>query len=788
MTAHPESPADTRLAAIDPHIAHWEKIGDCIAQFIDVTLNYRQTGHPGGSRSKIQMMVALTLSGAMRWDIRNPEKRFGDKFILVAGHTIPLIYTMLAAYNTALKARYERTGNPKYAVPEAETRQLVWRDLLGFRRRGGLAGHAEMEGKTLFLKFNTGPSGHGSPPAAGEAIALKRAGADGVKVFAVEGEGGLTAGASHETKNSAFGLGLDNLYYLIDWNDYGIDEFQASDVVNGTPVDWFEPYGFRVHGTENGNDMRSAAQAIMAAVEEPNPDQRPSMVWFKTTKGHGYGVTGYKSHGVPHKLHDPIYWQGRREFAEKYGAHWVGEDDAAPTPAAGPAYQSQFEANLAAIADVITSDEALVDYLSDRLVELGESVPQEIPSFRLDTSKNPWNDPRLWDFKNYPEDMFVKPGTSAPNRAGLAKWGAWVNSFGRKEYGRPLFIGMSADLAESTNISGFANGFGGEKGWGRYDRNKNLEGSLLPQEITEFTNSGMSAGIACVNLSETPYEEFDGFFAAHSTYASFSYLKYGAMRLFSQIAQDSDFKVGKVLWVAGHSGPETAEDSRTHFGIFATGVTQLFPEGHTINLIPWEHNEVPVLIAAAMATDAHVVALHLTRPPIVIPDRAALGMGSHFDAAKGAYLLRDYKAGQPKMGTILVQGTMSTYNTVRILPKLDKLGLNVKLVAAVSPELFLRQPKSYQDSILTPGDRVDMTYITNGSRRLMRDWVTHRIADEYAMSSDWDDRWRTGGTLDEVIDEAHLSQEWLLAGIQKFTSDRPQRLERIRQQLAAAQE
>ncbi len=35
-----------------------------------------------------------------------------------AGHTIPLIYTMLAAYNTALKARYDRTGDPKYAVPE----------------------------------------------------------------------------------------------------------------------------------------------------------------------------------------------------------------------------------------------------------------------------------------------------------------------------------------------------------------------------------------------------------------------------------------------------------------------------------------------------------------------------------------------------------------------------------------------------------------------------------------------------------------------------------------------
>jgi len=296
----------------------------------------------------------------------------------------------------------------------------------------------------------------------------------------------------------------------------------------------------------------------------------------------------------------------------------------------------------------------------------------------------------------------------------------------------------------------------------------------------------MSAGIACVNLSKKPYGVFDGFYAAHSTYASFSYLKYGAMRLFSQIAQDSDIKVGKVLWVAGHSGPETAEDSRTHFGIFATGVTQLFPEGRTINLIPWEHNEVPVLIAAAMATDAHVVALHLTRPPIQIPDRDALGMGSHFEAAKGAYLLRDYRPSQPKMGTILVQGTMSTYNTVRLLPKLDELGLNVKLVACVSPELFKRQPQSYQESMISPADRLDLTYITNGSRRLMRDWITHRMADEYAMSSDFDNRWRTGGTVDEVMDEAHLSPDWILKEIERFTSEREQRLARIKADLAAA--
>src|SRR5206468_9449694 len=122
------------------------------------------------------------------------------------------------------------------------------------------------------LKFNTGPSGHGSPPSAGEAVALKRAGATGVKVFAVEGEGGLTTGASHETMNSAYGLGLDNLYYLLDWNDYGIDEFAVSEVIHGNPRLWFEPHGWRVFGTEQGSEFGPVTRALLETHLTPNEE------------------------------------------------------------------------------------------------------------------------------------------------------------------------------------------------------------------------------------------------------------------------------------------------------------------------------------------------------------------------------------------------------------------------------------------------------------------------------------------------------------------------------------
>lgn len=762
---------------------HWEVIKDCIDQYIDMMLNYRQSGHPGGSRSKVHGLVTLTLSGAMRWDVRRPELPFGDRFVLVAGHCAPLVYATLPVYNEALRYLLEQTGDEKYAVPNAAERQLVWEDLLTFRRKGGLAGHAEMEGKTLFYKSNTGPTGHGAPPAAGIAMALKRAGLEDVQVFAYEGEGGLTAGGHHEVKNSAWGLGLTNLNYLVDWNDFGIDSFAASSVVPGTPNDWFAPYGFRVHGAENGSDWADVTRAMLGMTRGEDKDGRPGVTWMRTRKGRDYGKFDYASHGAPHKTNSPEYWATKKPFMEKYDVEFEGYGEAAPDDP--KALHEQVKNNMAKVAQVLRSKDGTVQYLANRLVELGESVPTRPAQFALGAKGNPTADASLFDFENYPASLWKKPGEKAPNRAALGDFGSWLNSTCKEKYGQPLVLAMSADLAGSTNIAGFADDYEGKSNYGRYERNENPEGALLPQEITEFANSGISCGIASVNMSDDPEREFLGFYAACSTYGSFSYLKYGPMRLFSQLAQDTELKTGKVIWVAGHSGPETADDSRTHFGVFGPGVTQLFPDGHVCDIHPWEYNEVPVMLAAALRGPWPIVALHLTRPPVTIPDREALGMGHHFEAAKGAYVIRDYEEGKPKGGCLLVQGTTSTANVIELLPTLASKGLNVKIVAVPSPQLFAAQPQEYRDRVLTTADRWDSTYVTNRSRRLMRDWTFNPLADEYAMSSDFDDRWRTGGNLTEVIEEAQLDPKSLLAGIERFVGDRAKRLERLRTGVAA---
>jgi len=104
----------------------------------------------------------------------------------------------------------------------------------------------------------------------------------------------------------------------------------------------------------------------------------------------------------------------------------------------------------------------------------------------------------------------------------------------------------------------------------------------------------------------------------------------------------------------------------------------------------------------------------------------------------------------------------------------------VRIVAAISPQLFARQDKAYRDSILPEAAQLDCMAVSNRSRRLLYDWMKNPIAYEYSLTSDWDDRWRTGGSVDEVMAEAHLSPDDILQGIERFVKDRDKRLARTK--------
>ena len=85
------------------------------------------------------------------------------------------------------------------------------------------------------------------------------------------------------------------------------------------------------------------------------------------------------------------------------------------------------------------------------------------------------------------------------------------------------------------------------------------------------------------------------------------------------------------------------------------------------------------------------------------------------------------------------------------------------------------QDQGYRDRILPMSDWMDSTVICDMSRSSMYDWISSAMAKEYAMASDFDNQWRTGGRLDEITEESHLSTTWLLEGIERFVNDRDER-------------
>jgi transketolase len=256
-------------------------------------------------------------------------------------------------------------------------------------------------------------------------------------------------------------------------------------------------------------------------------------------------------------------------------------------------------------------------------------------------------------------------------------------------------------------------------------------------------------------------------------------------RVWSQQNQDSPFRTGVLHILAGHSGPETAADARTHFGIFSPQVWKLFPRGETIHLSFWDYNDVaPGYFAAAeiAARDPKIgiISIDVARPDFAVADRNTFSDSDLLAAAKGLYVIRDFTPGQPKHGYVVTQGSSSTVNLASVLPRLEKAGINVKVIAAISEELFDHQPEEYRQSVLPPQALYDLMIVSTGTRRMWPIRDVGPLTDAYSLTSDWNNRWLTGGLEPDVISEAHLDAESVFTAIQRFANEREKRLGRQR--------
>ena len=280
--------------------------------------------------------------------------------------------------------------------------------------------------------------------------------------------------------------------------------------------------------------------------------------------------------------------------------------------------------------------------------------------------------------------LFRKAGEVAGTRRAISEIVKWLNYVTGNR-----MLTIAADLSESINL---------EHGsiWGHYDPETNPLGTRIKAAIQEAGNASTAIGLVSQSASLDP-EKFAGVWAISGTYGAFTPLMYTPARVWSQQSQDSKFRMGVLHILVGHSGPETAADGRTHFGIFAPQVWKLFPRGQVIHLNFWDYNDVaPAYFAAAeiAAREAKVgiITLEVARPDFPVADRATFADTDLQAAAKGFYVIRDFAPGQPRHGYVVTQGSSSTVNLVSVLPTLEAAGVNVKVIAAISEELFDRQP------------------------------------------------------------------------------------------------
>ncbi len=827
------SPSQQQTLAYDPLL---DDVGYMTCMTLVLLGNYAQTGHLGGPLAYTPYNVAAHLSGpengGLRYDYRRPKHPYSDKFMMAAGHSVPTCYALWMIMGQALYRKYQQTGDPRYRVDPKVAMLPV--DALGFRRSAGalktllhetdledhplfaqakgrgiraLAGHAESTDVTNDV--NGGPSGIGIATAAGKAAFWDVAGAppDSPKVIALEGEFALTEGHAQELKTQALALQVGKrLRVMVSDNNAGIDDCLVGGKIGGVIAEQFcdvydlvnqwTLYGWNVFTLSNGNDYGDVTAALKAMDEVDPHDRRPIVAIGKTIKGYwpaaadgkipGYGgdqLVSYPSHPYALKMNSEYFVALAQTFEKHYGLEFEGIRN-------GPVSNNrerliQFKTNIDVVMSLLDRN-GLGDRLADRLVEIGDNVRDDV-KLRISATSDPFLDDRL-RVAALPEDqqkvsirnaisgaekqvsiaLFKKPGEVAGARRAISEIIKWMNYITE---GR--FFTVAADLSESINV---------EHGslWGHYSPTENPLGTRLKAPIEEAGNVSTAIGLVSQSASVDP-DKFAGVWALSGTYGAFTPLMYTPARVWSQQNQDSKFRVGVLHILAAHSGPETAADARTHFGIFAPQVWKLFPRGQVINLSFWDYNDVaPGYFAAAeiAARDPRVgiITLEVARPDFAAADRSHFADPDLRAAAKGLYVIRDFAPDKPRHGYVIAQGSSSTVNLVKVLPKLEAAGVNVKVIAAISEELFDRQPQAYRDSVLPPEARYDLMVVSTGTRRMWPLRNLGPLTDEYSLTSDFDNCWRSGGLEAEVIAEAHLDPDSIFAGVERFANERERRI------------
>jgi transketolase len=229
----------------------------CRREIVKMT-HRASAGHPGGSLSAIDILVALykTRLNVNPMMPKDPER---DRFIMSKGHASPAIYAILNEMGFLSKD-----------------------DLTTYRVMGGVCqGHVDMKW-TPGVDFSAGSLGMGLSFGLGVALAARMDGSDRA-AFVMLGDGELQEGQIWEAAMAAVHHEVGNLKVIVDRNRIQNDDFMDVQLRLFDIAAKWEGFGWAVKEC-NGHDMSEVVSSIQWL---DSVTDRPAVIVAHTIKGKG---------------------------------------------------------------------------------------------------------------------------------------------------------------------------------------------------------------------------------------------------------------------------------------------------------------------------------------------------------------------------------------------------------------------------------------------------------------------------------------------------------------------
>lgn len=611
-----------------------------------------QSGHPGGSSSKTEMVMALVLSGALRFDAGQPKHPGRDRVVWSAGHCSPLFHAVGALIYGALRdSGAEVSGECRVAYPE---------DLLRFRRWGGPSGHVESH--SPLADTSTGSSGHGFSAGLGFALLHRSCGLD-TRAWVIAGDAETEEGMSYEARNIAAALGARNLVVALDYNQFGIDGPITEALPSPYLNHWFA-HGWNIIEVD-GHNIRELVYAYRLAAQGFGPE-RPTAVVCHTIKGLHYGrLEGTAdSHGTPLKH-------------EEYVEVMRGLGFASGIPPLDPADRT---------------------YLVRRLGEIGRQIPAE--SELVARMEKALGGRRLADYRSFerpaelPAELVFPEGESVPTRKATEAWFAWA-----MQHSAFFYVG-AGDLMKSI-LTGKA-----EQVYGVMSRDNPL-GRGFRFGIAEQNMAMMSTAMAQDTLP-------GGFrpMSAFATYGVFTCMMANSVRMTLINTDVNPAARAFFIMLAAHDGPETGEDGPTHHGLFWMSLFTAYPGIKVYK--PLDANEAVEMLFHA-AKRGEPVVFSAVRPGTPVLKRGN-GVPPAREACNGAYVFKPFRDNDKPKKVLVVSGGQVMANLLAILPDVEKrYDVKIVAVTSPQLFEELRKTDQEKaDAIFPDGERQYVTTLHNG--------------------------------------------------------------------------